>query len=214
MEKVLGLYALPYDPKKPLWCFDERPCILIGDTIVPLPVEEGKPQRRNYEYERHGVCSVLFAIQPHTGICFVRVRKQRTGKDYAEFMAAFVEAHCPEDGRILLVQDNLNTHTPGSFYNHLRPDVAFELMNKIEMHYRPKKASWLNMAEIALSALSRQCLDRRIPSIEELEREVLAWVQQRNLNPVPIQWQFTPEMARHKFQRFYPKLSEQDATPS
>ena len=208
MEKVLALYALPYDPQKPLWCYDERPCVLIGDTIVPLPVEEGKPQRRNYEYERHGVCSVLFAIQPHTGICFVMVREQRTGKDYAEFMAALVAAHCPEDGQIRLLQDNLNTHTPGSFYNHLAPDVAFALMQKIDMHYTPKKASWLNMAEIALSALAKQCLDRRIPTIEELQRQVYAWVQRRNQNPVPIRWQFTPAMARDKFQRFYPKLSK------
>lgn len=207
MEKVLGIYALPYDPKKPLWCYDERPCLLIGDTIVPLPVEEGKPQRRHYEYERHGVCSVLFAIQPHTGICFVWVRAQRTGKDYAAFMTALVEAHCPPNGQILLVQDNLNTHTPGSFYNHLEPDVAFALMNKIDMVYTPKKASWLNMAEIGLSALSKQCLDRRIPTIEELEREVIAWVKQRNDNPLPIHWQFTPAMARNTFKRFYPKLA-------
>ena len=207
MENVLGLYALPYDPKKPLWCYDERPCLLIGDTIVPFPVEEGKPHRRNYEYERHGVCSVLFAIQPHTGICFVMVRERRTGKDYAEFMAALVEAHGPPDGHILLVQDNLNTHTPGSFYNHLEPALAFDLMNKIDMHYTPKKASWLNMAEIALSALSTQCLDRRIPTIAELTSEVMAWVQHRNQNPVPIRWQFSPEMARVKFQRFYPNLS-------
>lgn len=207
MENVLGLYTLPYDPQKPLWCYDERPCLLIGDTIVPLPVEEGKPHRRNYEYERHGVCSVLFAIQPHTGICFVMVRERRTGKDYAEFMAALVEAHCPPDGQILLIQDNLNTHTPGSFYNHLAPALAFQLMNKIDMQYTPKKASWLNMAEIALSALSKQCLDRRIPTIEALTHEVMAWVHQRNQNPVPIRWQFSPEMARVKFQRFYPNSS-------
>lgn len=207
MEKLLGVYALPFDPLKPLWCFDERPCLLIGDTIVPLPVEPDKPQRRNYEYERHGVCSVLLAIQPHTGTCFVQVRKQRTGKDYAEFMAALVEAHCPNDGHILLVQDNLNTHTPTSFYKSFEPKVAFALMQKIDMHYTPKKASWLNMAEIALSSLSKQCLDRRIPTMEELEREVMAWVQQRNDKPIPINWQFTPDMAREKFQRFYPNLS-------
>lgn len=207
MEKILGIYALPYDPKKPLWCYDERPCVLIGDTIVPLPVEPGKPQRRNYEYERHGVCSVLFAIQPHTGLCFVWVREQRTGKDYAEFMAALVEAHCPKDGQIVLIQDNLNTHEPTSFYKTFKPEIAFALMNKLDMHYTPTKASWLNMAEIALSALAKQCLDRRIPSIDTLKREVMAWVQQRNAHPVPIHWQFTPEMAREKFKRFYPDIT-------
>jgi hypothetical protein len=208
MEQILGIYARPYDPLNPLWCFDERPCMLIGDTIVPLPVEPGKPKRRNYEYERHGVCSVLFAVQPHTGLCFVQVRARRTGREYAEFMAALVAAHCPTDGQLILVQDNLSTHTYTSFYNTFKPAVAFELMQKIEMHYTPKKASWLNMAEIQLSVLSKQCLKRRIPTMDELERQVMAWVQQRNQNPVPIRWQFTPEMARDKFQRFYPNLSE------
>jgi hypothetical protein len=208
MENILGLYARPYDPLKPLWCFDERPCQLIGDTIVPLPVEPGKPKRQNYEYERHGVCSVLFAVQPHTGLCFVQVREQRTALDYAHFMAALVKAHCPSGGQILLVQDNLNTHTPTSFYKAFTPEVAFDLMQKIEMHYTPTKASWLNMAEIELSILSKQCLARRIPSLEQLKREVLAWVQQRNLHPVPIRWQFTPELARQKFKRFYPKPSK------
>lgn len=208
MEQILGIYARPYDPLKPLWCFDERPCLLIGDTIVPLPLEPNKPKRLNYEYERHGVCSVLFAVQPHTGLCFVQVRKQRTGRDYAEFMAALVAEHCPAGGQILLVQDNLNTHTPTSFYKTFEPEIAFDLMQQIEMHYTPKKASWLNMAEIQLSVLSRQCLNRRIPSMDELAREVIAWVQQRNENPVPIHWQFTPEMARDKFKRFYPKLSK------
>lgn len=208
MENILGLYARPYDPLNPLWCFDERPCQLIGDTIVPLPVEPGKPKRQNYEYERHGVCSVLFAVQPHTGFCFVQVYKQRTALDYAHFMAAFVEAHCPNGGQIQLVQDNLNTHTPTSFYKAFTPEVAFDLMQKITMHYTPKKASWLNMAEIELSILSKQCLARRIPCIGQLQQEVMAWVQRRNQNPVPIRWQFTPEMARQKFNRFYPNPSK------
>lgn len=150
---------------------------------------------------------MLFAIQPHTGLCFVWVREQRTGKDYAEFMAALVEAHCPKDGQIVLIQDNLNTHEPTSFYKTFKPAFAFALMNKFDMHYTPTKASWLNMAEIALSALAKQCLDRRIPSVDTLKREVMAWVQHRNAHPLPIHWQFTPEMARQKFQRFYPDIT-------
>jgi len=207
MEKLLALYALPYDPLRPLWCFDERPCQLIGDTLVPLPVEPGKPQRRNYEYERHGVGAVLLAVQPHTGRCFVQVRQQRTARDYAEFMAAFVAAHGPAGGTLVLVQDNLNTHTPAAFYQTFAPEQAFALMQRLEMHYTPKKASWLNMAEIQLSILAKQCLDRRIPALAPLEQEVVAWVTQRNQQPVPIQWQFTPELARLKFKRFYPNLA-------
>ena len=208
MEQILGLYARPYDPMKPLWCFDERPCLLIGDTLVPLPVEPGKPQRRNYEYERHGVCTLFLAVQPHTGLTFVQVRERRTGQDYAEFMAALIKAHCPTGGRILLVQDNLTTHTYTAFYYTFPAKVAYQLMQQIEMHYTPKGASWLNMAEIQLSVLAKQCLKRRIPTIDALAHEVLTWVRLRNLNPVPIQWQFTPEMARNKFQRFYPKLAK------
>ena len=208
MEQVLGVYARPYDPLKPLWCFDERPCLLIGDTLVPLPVEPGKPQRRNYEYERHGVCTVFLAVQPHTGLTFVQVRERRTCQDYAEFMAALVEAHAPKGGQILLVQDNLTTHTYTAFYNTFSPNVAFALMQQIEMHYTPKGASWLNMAEIQLSVLAKQCLKRRIPTIDALTQEVITWVRLRNQQPVPIHWQFTPDMARHKFQRFYPNLAE------
>ncbi len=208
MEYLLAIYARPFDPLRPLWCFDERPCQLIGDTLVPLPVEPGKPKRQNYEYERHGVCSVLLAVQPLTGRCFVQVRDRRTGQDYAEFMDAFVEQHCPPGGQIQLVQDNLSTHTYTSFYNAFEPEKAFALMQKIQMHYTPKKASWLNMAEIQLSLLSRQCLKRRIACQVELSREVLAWVETRNRAPLPIRWQFTPQLARQTFNRFYPNPSK------
>ena len=207
MELILGIYADPYDPMSPVWCFDERPCMLIGDKVSPLPVEPGKSMRQNYDYERHGSCSLFLAVQPLTGLCFVQVREQRTSLDYARFMNDFAEAHCPEGGKITLVQDNLNTHTPASFYKAFPPPLAFDLMHKFDMKFTPKKASWLNMAEIQLSILSRQCLSRRIPSISLLEQEVLSWVRQRNLNPVPISWQFTPDLARDKFKRFYSNLS-------
>jgi DDE superfamily endonuclease len=208
MEEILHLYQLPYDPLRPLWCFDERPCQLIGDTLVPLPMEAGKPLRQNYEYERNGTSSVLFAVQPHSGLCFAQVRHQRTACDYAEFMQALSQAHCPPGGQIVLVQDNLNTHTPASFYVAFTPERAFALKQTFEVHYTPKKASWLNMAEIELSVLSKQCLDRRIPSFAQLETEVLTWVRQRNQKPVPIRWQFTPALARLKFKRFYPNPSK------
>lgn len=207
MEAILHLYQLPYDPMRPLWCFDERPCQLIGDTLVPLPLSPGKPLRQNYEYERHGVCSVLIAVQPHTGQRFVQVRERRTALDYADFMQALATAHCPQGGKIVLVQDNLNTHTPASFYQAFSPDGAFALMQQFEMHYTPKKASWLNMAEIELSILARQCLNRRIPLMTQLQCEVDAWAQRRNAQRATICWQFTPEMARDKFSRFYPNLS-------
>lgn len=207
MEAILHLYQLPYDAMRPLWCFDERPCQLIGDTLVPLPLEPGKPLRQNYEYERHGVCSVLIAIQPHTGQRFVQVRKQRTALDYADFMQALATAHCPVGGKIVLVQDNLNTHTPASFYQAFLPERAFALMQQFETHYTPKKASWLNMAEIELSVLAKQCLDRRIPCMAQLHAEVDAWAHRRNAQQATIHWQFTPQMARDKFTRFYPKSS-------
>lgn len=170
-------------------------------------MQAGKPLRQNYEYERNGTCSVLLAVQPHTGRCFVQVRPQRTAHDYAEFMQALSQAHCPAGGQIVLVQDNLNTHTPASFYRAFTPERAFALKQQFEVHYTPKKASWLNMAEIELSVLSKQCLDRRIPVFEQLAAEVLAWLTQRNEKPAPIRWQFTPEMARIKFKRFYPHPS-------
>lgn len=204
LEEVLHLYRLPYDPMRPLWCYDERPCQLIGDTLVPLAIEPGKPLRENGEYERFGVCSLLFAVQPHTGLCFAQVRERRTAQDYAEFMNDLNQAHCPPGGKIVLVQDNLNTHEPASFYKAFPPEEAFALKQKFEIHFTPKKASWLNMAEIELSILSKQCLDRRIPDMQSLTREVLAWVQRRNQHPVPIRWQFTPEIARNKFKKFYP----------
>ena len=136
------------------------------------------------------------------------MRERRTALDYADFMLALASAHCPAGGQIVLVQDNLNTHTPAAFYQAFSPEGAFALMQQFDMHYTPKKASWLNMTEIELSILSKQCLDRRIPDMQALAREVLAWVQQRNQNPVPIRWQFTPELARNKFKRFYPNPSQ------
>jgi hypothetical protein len=203
MENILHLYAQAYDPKRPLICFDERPCQLLEDVLTPLPMKPGQSKREDYHYKRNGVCTVFIAFQPHTGQRLVRVRQRRTKQDYTAFMQELAQCY-PEAEQIVLVQDNLNTHTPGSFYAALEPAEAFALAQRFEMHYTPPKASWLNMVEIELSALSKQCLDRRIGDMETLEREVLAWTAERNAKQTTIQWQFTKDQARDKFERFYP----------
>lgn len=206
MEDILHLYALPYDPKRPLICVDERPCQLIDDVVVPLPMEPGKPERQDYHYQRNGVCTLFMAFEPLSGRRFVQVRERRTKKDYAEFMQ-WVAAHYPQGDQITVVQDNLNTHHPGSFYQAFAPEDAFTLAQRFEMHYTPPKASWLNMVEIELSILSKQCLDRRIGDMQTLEREVLAWVADRNDRRATVRWQFTKDQARDKFSKFYPATS-------
>lgn len=206
MENILHLYALPYDAKRPLLCFDERPCQLIEDVLVPMPMEPGKTKREGYEYRRNGVCTVFVAFEPLTGRRFVQVRQRRTKKDYAEFMRELSEHHYPSADKIVLVQDNLNTHTPGSYYEAFSPEEAFALAQRFEMHYTPTKASWLNMVEIELAILSKQCLDRRIGDIEILEREARAWARQRNEQRATVQWEFTQVKARDRFQRFYPDI--------
>ena len=207
MEDVLGAYERPYDPKRPLLCIDERPCQLIDDVLVPLPMQPGKAEREGYQYKRNGVCSVFIAFEPLTGRRIVQGRKRRTKKDYAEFMKYVADTFYPDADQLVIVQDNLNTHNPSSFYTILEPEQAFDFAARFEMHYTPTKASWLNMVEIELSILSKQCLDRRIADMATLEREVLAWVQERNAKQATINWQFTQNKARDKFKRFYPNLS-------
>lgn len=176
MEAILDLYERPYDPNRPLICLDERPCQLIEDVLVPLPLEPGKPKREDYRYKRNGVCTVFFAFEPAIGRRFVQVRERRTKQDYAMFMH-HVAQQFPVAEKIDVIQDNLNTHNPGSFYQAFKPAEAFALAQRFEMHYTPTKASWLNMVEIELSALAKQCLDRRIGDVETLEQEVLVWCQ-------------------------------------
>jgi len=206
MERILYLYALPYDPKRPLWCFDERPCQLLADTLVPIPMKPGKKWRYDHHYERKGVCNILIAFQPHTGHRVVQVRKHRRAQEYAEFMLELKTVHNPEADTIQIVQDNLNTHNPSSFYTILPPAQALATAALFEMNYTPKNASWLNMVEIELSVIARQCLNRRLDSMSLLEQEVLTLVQQRNQAAATVNWQFTPDLARDKFKRFYPKL--------
>jgi hypothetical protein len=205
MEDVLDLYEQPYDPKHPVICFDERPCQLIGDAIIPIPIKPGSPKKEHYEYIRNGTCCVFLAFEPLAGKRLICVKERRTMVDYADFMRLLADQY-PEAETILLVQDNLNTHTAGSFYNALPPDDAFQLGRRFEYHYTPKKGSWLNMAEIELSALSKQCLDRRIADMKKLIDEVSAWEQERNAIGATVRWRFNKDNARVKLQRHYSNL--------
>ena len=198
---ILDLYEEPYDPEKPVICMDERPCQLIDEVVVPIPMKPGKPKKEDNEYERNGTCSVFIACEPLTGWRYLEVRKRRTKMDYAEFMEKVSEQYDASVMRV--VQDNLNTHTYGSLYERFDPEKARYLKNGFEFHYTPKKGSWLNMAEIELSALARQCLDRRIGDMETLETEAKAWEQKRNQQKIMIHWRFTTNHAREKLERHY-----------
>jgi len=207
MEDVLDLYEKSYDPKHPVICFDERPCQLIGDAFIPIPMKSGRPKREHYEYVRNGTCCIFMAFEPQAGKRMVGVKTHRTKVDYANFMKELAEQY-PHAESIRLVQDNLNTHTAGSFYAALNPDEAFELAKRFEFHFTPKKGSWLNMAEIELSALSKQCLDRRIETLEKLAAEVDSWEQERNAAKATVRWKFNKNDARIKLQRHYFSLQK------
>lgn len=200
----MDLYEKSYDPEYPVVCFDERPTQLIGDVVTPLAMKPGAVKKIDYHYKRNGTCSILSAIEPLKGRRLVQVRKQRKKPDYAEFMKTLARKY-PKAKKIILVQDNLNTHNPSSFYETFSAPKAFDLTERFEMVYTPKKASWLNMAEIEFSAMSKQCLDRRIGDIKELTEQVLVWTKQREQKKIKINWQFTKEQARKKLKRHYQK---------
>ena len=205
MEELLHLYSLPFDEKFPVVCYDELPVQLVDDVVEPLPMQAGKPTRFDYEYERGGTANLLVAFEPLTGKRVVETSKQRTKADYCRFQQR-VALMWRDADRIVLVQDNLNTHNASSFYENLEPTEAFELMRRFEFHYTPKKGSWLNMAELELSALTRICLSRRIASIEELDREIQAIVKERNELEIKVEWQFSISQAREKLGRHYGKV--------
>ena len=206
MEQVLDIYERPYDPAYPVVCFDERPCQLLGDVLMPIPMKPGRVERQDYEYERNGTCVVLMAVEPLAGRRISKVTAQRTKKDYAEFMKNLAASY-PDAEKIVLVQDNLNTHNPSSFYETFPAAEAFTLAQRFKMVYTPKKASWLNMAEIELSALSKQCLDRRIAEMKTLAAQVDSWTKQRNRLKAGISWNFTKSDARNKLSRFYESVN-------
>ena len=195
MESILRLYGKPYDAKKPVICMDERPCFLIGDTVKGIAMKADKPAKENYEYSKHGSCAILAAIEPKTGKRIVNVRKRRRKKEFAYFMK-YLASQYPDAEVIVVVLDNLNTHNFSSFYEVFEAEEAERLMNRFQFVHTPKKASWLNMIEIEFSALSRQCLNRRISSINELSKEVLTYFKERSEKQIKINWQFTCEDAR------------------
>jgi DDE superfamily endonuclease len=206
METVLDIYERQYDPSRPVVCFDERPCQLLGDVLMPIPMKPGRVERQDYHYKRNGTCVVLMAVEPLAGHRVVTVTERKTKNDYAEFMKTLASSY-PEADRIVLVQDNLNTHNPSSFYEAYPAAEAFALAQRFEMVYTPKKASWLNMAEIELSALSKQCLDRRIAEMKTLSVQVARWTKHRNRTKAGICWNFTKNDARNKLSRFYATIN-------
>ncbi len=212
MEDVLEVYTRPYDPRYPQVCMDEVSKQLLRDTRAPLPMEPGRVQRRDYEYERGGVVNLFLFCEPLGGRRWVDVTEQRTRKDWAHQIKELVDERYPAEAeRIVLVMDNLNTHTPASLYKVFEPEEARRLTEKLEIHYTPKHDSWLNMAEIELSVLSRQCLDRRVADFETLEAEVAAWQERRDAaagGKKKIEWHFSTEDARIKLKRLYPSLQE------
>jgi len=207
MEDTLDLYAEPYDPRYPHVCFDEVPYQLVAETRIPLPMQPGKPERYDYEYRRNGTCNLFVFFQPLAGWRQVKVTERRTKLDFAQCMKELVDVLFPEAEQIRVTLDNLNTHTPAALYEAFDAAEARRLIRKLEFHYTPKHGSWLNMAEIEISVLTGQCLDRYIPDVTILKREVAAWQEERNARQATIDWQFTTAKARDKLKRLYPSQS-------
>ena len=209
MEQVLDTYHRNPEPGEVRLCLDERPCQLLDQIREPLPVKEGKAFREDSEYKRKGICNIFLAYDIDAGIRYTQVTERRTKKDYALFVDGILKEHYPEAEKVTLVQDNLNTHGYGSFFKALDEQRAWQLREKVSFCFTPKHASWLNMAEIEFSALSRQCLRQRINSIEKMKGKVAAWQQMRNQQKVSISWSYTSEDAQKTFSKFY---SEKNST--
>lgn len=207
MEQVLDVYKRAYDPRRPVVCMDESPRQLIRETRVPWSVKAGRAARHDYEYERCGVCNVFMAVEPLAGQRVTRITQQKTRSDWARFLKEIAEQYGKAQ-KITLVMDNLNTHTPGSLYEVFPPEAAKALWDRFEFVYTPKHGSWLNMAEIELNVLIKQCLDRRIDTIPEMKTETAAWEHRRNNTKATINWQFTCGDARIKLRRLYPTLDD------
>jgi hypothetical protein len=232
LEEVLDVYERPDDPQRPVVCVDEGGKQLVGETRVPIPAQPrraeasnapnapselsepsvpsvpGHPERYDYEYTREGGANLFLAFEPLAGVRTVQVTEHQTAVDFAHFIHYLLEKVYPNVEKVVLVMDNLNTHEPASLYKAFPAEEAHRLLQRLEIHHTPKHGSWLNMAEIELSALTRQCLDRRIGSLEELDRAVAAWTQNRNARKVTANWQFTTKDTRIKLKHLYPTIQE------
>ena len=207
MEDVLSVYKQPYDPDHPHICMDETSKQLTLETRRPIAGRAGHPKRYDYEYRRNGVCNLFMFSEPLVGRRHVSVTERRTKLDWAAQIKDLLDVHYPEAKKITLVMDNLNTHTGASLYQAFKPQQARRLLERLDIHYTPKHGSWLNMAEIELGIISRQCLNRRIGDRETLSMEVAAWEKRRNAADAKIDWRFTTEDARIKLKRLYPIIS-------
>ena len=206
MEDVLEVYKRPYDPKRPVVCFDEMNRQLVAETRTPAPGRPGQPKRYDYEYRRNGTANLLMMFEPLKARRHVKVTERRTRKDFAECIRELLNVHYADVEAVVLVLDNLNTHTPGSLYETFEPEEAKQLAKKLEIHYTPKHGSWLNMAEIELGILSRQCLKDRMETQGRMAGEVAAWEKGRNEKESTVDWQFTTADARIKLKSLYPSI--------
>jgi hypothetical protein len=206
MEDVLEVYKRPYDPQRPVVCLDETSKQLVGEVQTPVPGAPGQVAQYDYEYVRNGVANLFMICEPLAGSRDVEVTDRRTRKDYAECLRKISDEMYPHAEKVVLVQDNLNTHSPASLYEAFAPPEAKRLADRFEFHYTPKHGSWLDVAEIELSVLGRQCLSRRIDNQEDLCREVRAWESDRNVAGTTVNWQFTTADARIKLRRLYPSI--------
>lgn len=206
MEEVLEVYERPPDAARPLVCMDESTKQLTREVRTPLGAKPGEPAREDYEYERNGVAAIFCAVAPHLGWRHLEAREQKTRTDYAHFLRALADVHFADAEKIVLVQDNLNTHSPASLYEAFTPQEAARIKARFEFHFTPKHGSWMNIAEIELSALARGCLARRIPDRATLARELDAWQRNRNHAATGIRWQFTTADARTKLRKLYPSF--------
>lgn len=206
MEDILDTYRLPYDENIPLICMDEKPYQLLGEKLTSIPMKPGSPKRTDYEYIRNGTCSIFVFTEPLAGWRNTSVRERRTKKDWAEEIYELLTVHYPGKQKIRLVLDNLNTHTISSLYEAYPPETARALARRLEIHYTPKHGSWLNIAEMELSVMERQCLKRRLSDMNTIRTELASWHTERNKNQKSVDWQFTTHDARIKLKRLYPVL--------
>jgi hypothetical protein len=205
MEEVLDLYQQPYDPDYPVINMDEKPVQLVEETRTPLPAQPGKPMRYDHEYERKGTASIFLFTEPLTGWRRVDAQPQRTAKKWAYQVKELLNDDYPEAQKVMLVCDNLNTHNTASLYETFEPAEARRLAKRLDIRYTPKHGSWLNIAEVELSVLTSQCLDRRIADLETMQQEIKAWEQERNTQQKGVDWRFTTEDARIRLKRLYPQ---------